>query len=236
MLVYRILELKLVQGVYDFELFWRYVRKPVRFNKTIFDAEYANDCTKNGVSPGAAGKEAFPGGERVPFVYESTLSQHLKLSQYKDFQENALVTEYVKEYFRLEGIKEEEAKNIDPNKNLFGDFDKIIHGSILKKEYFNQQVLLGKSPEGLMDFLTEAKVYEIKESKRLYFLRSNKLQFKHGEDVSVQLELKNISNLVLNIYELNTTNCYLKKLAPIKNEIPVAGLIPSVSRRFKYTQ
>lgn len=66
------------------------------------------------------------------------------------------------EYFRIEGIKEGEKSGFNLEKNQFGKFGGIIHGSILKRLYCHGQVYLEKSPEGLMEFLTEAKVYEIK--------------------------------------------------------------------------
>ena len=150
----KLLEISVVQGKYDFDLFRKYLKKPIQLASNLFDFKYTKKFKK--------------GGTEVHH-YESTLVNHLKLELFQHFTINQIFDEYVKEYFRIEGSDENSTCKIDIEKNVYGEFDRIIHGSILKKHYFNTQVLLGKSPEGLMDFLTENKVYEIKESKRLFF-------------------------------------------------------------------
>lgn len=40
----------------------------------------------------------------------------------------------------------------------------------------------------------------------------------------------------MNVYELDTENCYKKKLSEINKDIPLAGLVPASQKRFSYTQ
>lgn len=143
---------------------------------------------------------------------------HLKIKLNQYYTEPQIFESYVREYFRLECAKEGTTA-IDAKSDLFGKYNDIIHGSILKKYYYEELVLLGQKADGLMEFLTESRVYEIKESKRLAFTGKNKYVFSEGQDVQLELEIKNIQHVVLNLYELNTENCYRSNLAEIDKEI-----------------
>jgi len=58
-------------------------------------------------------------------------------------------------------------------------------------------------------------------------LTTNAKKFKRGEEVSVSLEIKNITNLSINIFEINPESYYRKNLKELEPNVELGGLLPS---------
>ena len=63
--------------------------------------------------------------------------------------------------------------------------------------------------------------------KKITICKANKKFFKHGEEVQLFIELKNIQQMTVRIYEFNTENYYKEHKSEIPNNIKLDGLIPS---------
>lgn len=63
------------------------------------------------------------------------------------------------------------------------------------------------------------------------FKETNKDQFKVEEEVKLQLELKNIPELVIKVFEFNTETYYRKTMKPLDTSIDLQGLEPSFMKK-----
>lgn len=64
------------------------------------------------------------------------------------------------------------------------------------------------------------------EKKFITICKSNKKFFKSGEEVSVFVDIKNIQNLTVKVFEINTENYYLKNKSTFDNAIALEGINP----------
>ena len=56
-------------------------------------------------------------------------------------------------------------------------------------------------------------------------------KFKVEEAVVLKLEIKNISELVIRVYEFNTETYYKKNMLPFDSSIDLSGLEPSFTKK-----
>ncbi len=68
------------------------------------------------------------------------------------------------------------------------------------------------------------------------FRPENQHQFGSKDVVSLQVELKNVPQLVVKIYEINLLNHYRNSTEPIGTGIDLDGLVANVERKFEYAQ
>ena len=61
----------------------------------------------------------------------------------------------------------------------------------------------------------------------LKFCEYNPSQFLPNEEVILDLEIKNIQELYVKIFEINTESYYLKHLAPFDSDVNLEGLLSS---------
>ena len=80
----------------------------------------------------------------------------------------------------------------------------------------------------------ENELEKIRKSKRLKFVKSNKKSFGIDEHVSFMLEMKNIQNLTVKIFEINTFNYYKKTMKEVTSKVDLEGLIPAKSFLVQY--
>lgn len=63
------------------------------------------------------------------------------------------------------------------------------------------------------------------DERLITFCSYNKDYFKHGEDVKLFVEIKNISKITVKIFEFCSENYYLKNFKEIDKSINLDGLI-----------
>lgn len=98
--------------------------------------------------------------------------------------------------------------------------------------YEEQCLLSGKSIKPTM--LSTADVQRLNEEKRCRVLDDNKLFYNTGDEVSVRVELKNVSSVQVRVFELNTMSIYKKK-DTISAQIDLDGLQPLTSTSYSYS-
>jgi hypothetical protein len=76
----------------------------------------------------------------------------------------------------------------------------------------------------------------VKEDRRLTLASGNREYFKPGDEISLQLETKNIGSLQVMVYELDMLNYYRKHMAELDEEVRLEGLIPGDIQRFSYSE
>lgn len=63
-------------------------------------------------------------------------------------------------------------------------------------------------------------------SKEITICQSNNKFFKAGEPVNLLVDLKNIQDLTIKCFEINTENYYLKNSGPFDNSLNLEGINP----------
>lgn len=61
----------------------------------------------------------------------------------------------------------------------------------------------------------------------LQFLPSNQEHFKPEELVKMRLAIKNVPELLLRVFEINTQNYYREKNAAFRSDLNLEGLVPA---------
>jgi hypothetical protein len=141
---------------------------------------------------------------------------NLRTGQWTD--EQKLVESYLNQFFK--------------SMNNIGEFEKYFEPKYLTKQFYTAKIQSGENIENVTKIFSEAELTEIRETKKLKFVSWNKTKFNLGEEVTLFLEVKNIQNFCINIFEINTESYYRKNKSEIHERINLTGLIPSKTTEF----
>ena len=111
----------------------------------------------------------------------------------------------------------------------FGEFEKFFTPEFLKKQFYTAKIQNGENIDNITQIFSESELTQMREAKKLKFVSWNKNKFELGEQVDLYLEIKNVQNFVINIFEINTESYYRKNKTEINERINLTGLIPSKS-------
>lgn len=112
-------------------------------------------------------------------------------------------------------------------------YAKIFNESFLKNIETEIKVITSETGMEGLDIPYET-YKRFAEGIKLRFLKKNKKQFDVDELVTLELELKNIPELHVKIFEFNTETYYKKNLAPFNTAVNLDGLDASARHLFKY--
>ena len=195
-----LLNLKIRFNDYDQKLFLEYLRRPPHINSSLFTKEH---------------KQSFKDDQSV--VQESFWTNMIRLDINTPYTLQFLVPHYLNHFFAQGAAKE--------------TFAEYVHSALLKKEFYTARLLAGHSDmQEITDYFTESQIYNLREKKQLRFVQDSKKRFRHGEAVEVTLEVKNIPNLSIKVFEIATENYYRKKRQRISSTLNVSGLVPAEQR------
>ncbi len=77
---------------------------------------------------------------------------------------------------------------------------------------------------------------KLRERVELRFAPQNAQQFAPKDAVRLQVELKNIEQLIVKVYAVNTLGYYRTRATPIDTSLDLDGLVANFERKFEYTQ
>jgi hypothetical protein len=135
--------------------------------------------------------------------------------------DNDLITRCLKRLFKTE--------------NNITEFEEFMDPSQLRKLYWQVKLQNGETCPNPKEFFSDEKLEELFNQRELRFVENNKNNFKSGEHVEVILSIKNVSRLMVRIFEVNTLNYIMEKNNQDYETIDVSGLIPSGEFEHKYT-
>ena len=142
---------------------------------------------------------------------------------YDKVQKNELVNQYL-EYFFMN-------KKADIN-----TFKKYIEENYLEKYLYKAQILTGEISTYNDKLMSKMEYEDLCKSVEITICPHNKKCFKIDEPVILDLDIKNVPNLTLSIFTINTENYYLDKKQPITSLINVEGLLTSSEMLFNYNE
>ena len=110
------------------------------------------------------------------------------------------------------------------------------------RKHFQEEYLKGIEKETLVyqtdkgmidlgDLMTIDEFKTIQDEVIIRFKETNQEKFKVEDIVKIDLELKNIPELVIKVYEFNTETYYRKNKKPINTAIDLQGLEPSFIKK-----
>jgi len=107
----------------------------------------------------------------------------------------------------------------------------------LKKQFAFSKILSGIGDvEQWASMLTPAAYESIVKRVDVEFVPTNPEVFGVDDDVSLELYLKNVDNLIVKIFEINTSNYYRKYRKEIDTDINLDGLLPNFEQTYDYDE
>lgn len=105
---------------------------------------------------------------------------------------------------------------------------KYLRREPMEKEAMIQAMLSGRKLDQIR-FMTEIELNHIRDRCEISIKEVK-------EDGTITACLKNIPNLILTVYEINTVNYYKTKKNSFDSQLDVAGIIPTETFKFSYSQ
>ena len=122
------------------------------------------------------------------------------------------------------------------DKNNINKFDKYFNKAYLNKFYAKTYFYKGVEDPEFLNMLSQEELNNLMNETILKLRNSeNKEIFKIDEEVVILLEIKNIKNLYLKIYEINTENYYYTLRKEVDEAVPLDGIIPFFEKNFFIT-
>ena len=206
---------------------------PKNYSNNSFQSQIIREMLQNDLENNKFNKETFLAYLENPNnnieIFDQKFKQHLgSLVSYDGgwhavhnlkvgnwTEEPKLIEEYLRYFFKTM-----------PN---FGEFEKYFTPVYLSKQFYTAKILAGENIDNVTKIFSEAELTQMRESKKLKFVSWNKNRFDLGDEVTLFLEVKNIQNFCVNIFEINTESYYKKNNTEINERINLTGLIPSKS-------
>jgi len=110
-----------------------------------------------------------------------------------------------------------------------------IDNYTLERLYYISRLLRGEESLSPIDdkYITYNQYSTIAQKKEITICEHNPTKFKINEEIKIDLNIKNIRNMNISIYEINTENYFLDKKSEIDSSIDIEGLIASQSYDIK---
>jgi hypothetical protein len=115
------------------------------------------------------------------------------------------------------------------------EYEPYINDVYLKHLFAEMQIENGSGdPETLASQLPPELFRQIKERIDIEFAFTNKTSYAVDEPVSLELFVKNVPNLMVKVFEVNTTNFYRFQKRPVDTAINLDGLVTNSEKSYAY--
>ncbi|MGB7346298.1 MAG: hypothetical protein WBD20_18920 [Pirellulaceae bacterium] len=196
---YRLLEANLANGVYDRDLFLRYLQLPR--NSPIVHIQW-----------GRRDQRANLGEDFLGIALLSPIGD-----------EQALVREYLENFLR-------DAKDTS-------EFAQYLRPEYLKRTFAEIKLTAGVGdPQDWYAMLTAPQRQAIRDAVQVRLTSQNKVRFGKDEPTKLIVDVKNIDELVVRIYEINSDAYYRSNSKPLNTDIDLDGLVASSEKKITYNQ
>lgn len=118
------------------------------------------------------------------------------------------------------------------NQGSLADYESFFDEKYLKS--IEKQVKVYLTEKGLIDLgddVSPEEYMKIQDQVIIRFKETNKEKFSIDESVKITLELKNIPELIIKVFEFNTETYYRKNMKLLDTSIDLQGLEPSFMRK-----
>lgn len=117
------------------------------------------------------------------------------------------------------------------------EFEPFINDIYLKHLFAETKIVngLGES-EQWASLLPPELFRSLRERVDLDFAPANKTQFDGESPVSLDLHVKNVSTLIVKVFEINTKNSYSQNAREVDTDINLDGLVANVEQSYQYNE
>lgn len=116
-------------------------------------------------------------------------------------------------------------------------FSAYLREDFLKQVFAETKLVRGLGdPAEYFSLLTPAQVQAIKERVEISFLPENADSFAADEAVELSVDLKNVSDLLVKVYEINERAFYLDQKREINTDLNLDGLVANEEKRYEYEE
>ncbi|MCC6509716.1 MAG: hypothetical protein IT423_11445, partial [Pirellulaceae bacterium] len=135
----------------------------------------------------------------------------------------ALVRRYLEHFFQAD--------------SKMADFARVLNRDYLDQILAETKILSGdKDAATWYAKLNPAQQKELRERIELRFGPRNQVKFAAEDTVELSIELKNVPQLLVKIYEVNPRNYFRTFNKPLATDIDLDGLVANAQRQFEYSQ
>ncbi len=121
------------------------------------------------------------------------------------------------------------------NASDYKDFEQYVREPYLKQQFAIVKILNGIGDvEKWASMLTPEEYKNVLDRIDIEFLSTNPEFFDVSDEVELELYVKNVDNLIVKVFEINTTNYYRKHKREVDTDITLDGLVPNFEETFKY--
>ncbi|MDG2125745.1 MAG: hypothetical protein P8J87_18740, partial [Verrucomicrobiales bacterium] len=123
------------------------------------------------------------------------------------------------------------------DENSTKPFARYLSDRFLDPLFAEAKITSGKGdPESHASALSPAAFAALRDRVDLEFAPSNAKVFKPGDDVSLDLFVKNIPDLIVKVYEINAFNVYQQTGIEIGTDLDLDGLVPNTQTAHQHTE
>ena len=126
--------------------------------------------------------------------------------------QNSLINEYMKVFLRTPKDAE--------------SFRGLISDQKMETTIYMSRLLSGEKDLSRPKSVSEGELEKIRTERRLKFTKSQPYQYNHGDIVTLTLEVKNIPEVQVNVYEINTVNYCKLEQKDFNDDLDLEGLVP----------
>ena len=119
----------------------------------------------------------------------------------------------------------------------YKEFNKFLSDRFLRRVFAETKVTAGQGDQETWASWLGAEQYrEIQDRVELDFTPQNKTKFTRTQEVQLQLQVKNVDQLLVRVYPINTLTWYKDKLSRIPADFDVDGLVSRHEQTIQYSQ
>ena len=135
---------------------------------------------------------------------------------------NDLVKIYLEHFFKT-------AKDLKP-------FDEYLETAYLEKLFYEVKLGLGESVPDINRVFSTSEIKKLNDAKEITILDHNRSYFKHGDEVTLQVRVKNVSSIVVKVFEFNVENYYKKFNKQVDGTINLDGIVASEEKVLEFKE
>jgi hypothetical protein len=135
-------------------------------------------------------------------------------------QHGKIVDLYLKHFLKL-------SNNVEEWEKFFG---KVY----LQKMFIEVKLLMGQRPEGFEHVFSESEIKRLTEKKEFMLLDTNKKDFGEGEKVSLKVQLKNVEEVRVKVFQVNVEQALLENMHVDYSKMDLLGLVAKEEYVYKY--
>jgi hypothetical protein len=118
----------------------------------------------------------------------------------------------------------------------FGEYTEYVRDTYLKELFAETKITAGQGdPEALASMVSPAFFQALKERVDIEFDFTRKELYAPAEAVALDVYVKNVTDLIVKVYEINTINYYRTNNRPVDLGMDLDGLVANEEQTLKYT-